>query len=144
MKKSLLLILFISITMVGTAQSSAEKAVADAVTAWRKAVLEADKTSLENLIAPELSYGHSNGKIDTKEILVQAVVTGKPRYKVMDLSDQTISVVGKTAIVRHKMTGVFEDADKTTTLKLFVLQIWEKRKGKWLLLARQAARNSEQ
>lgn len=45
------------------ADASDEAAVKDSVEALRKALLAADKAQLEALAAPQLSYGHSSGKI---------------------------------------------------------------------------------
>jgi hypothetical protein len=48
------------------AESGDEAAVNQAVDALRKARLEADKARLQQLAADQLSYGHSDGKVQTK------------------------------------------------------------------------------
>ena len=142
MKKTTLFILFVSLTSIGFAQSKAEQQVADAVSAWRKAMIDADKTALENLLAEELSYGHSAGKIEDKAMLVTSISTGQSDFITMELSEQTIKIAGKTAIVRHKLAGDINDGGKPSSLKLFVLQIWQKQGSGWKLLARQAVRQA--
>ena len=138
MKKTILCLLFAGLAAAGFAQSKAEQQVADAVSAWRKAMLDADKTALEGLLAEELSYGHSSGKIEDKAMLVTS--TGQSDFITMDLSEQTIKITGKTAIGRHKLAGDINDGGKPGNVKLFVLQIWQKQGAGWKLLARQAVR----
>jgi ketosteroid isomerase-like protein len=140
MKKSILLFFLLALAGSSFAQSKAEQQVADAVTAWRKAMLDADKAGLEAILAPELSYGHSNGKIEDKAMLVKAISTGESDFITMELSEQSIKIAGKTAIVRHKLAGDINDGGKPGSVKLFVLQVWQKQGASWLLLARQAVR----
>lgn len=140
MKKSILLLFLLSLTLSGFAQSKAEQQVADAVLVWRKAMIDADKAGLEAILAPELSYGHSNGKIEDKAMVVKSISTGESDFITMELTEQTIKIAGKTAIVRHKLAGDVNDGGKPGSVKLFVLQIWQKQGAAWKLLARQAAR----
>lgn len=140
MKKSILLLFLLAMAGSSFAQSKAEQQVADAVLAWRKAMLDADKAGLEAILAPELSYGHSNGKIEDKAMLVKSISTGESDFITMELTEQSIKIVGKTAIVRHKLAGDINDGGKPGSVKLFVLQIWQKLGPDWKLLARQAAR----
>ena len=56
-----------------SAQSSEEAAVLQAVDALTKAMLDADRARLEELVADQLSYGHSSGVIQTKAQFVDAI-----------------------------------------------------------------------
>ena len=140
MKKSILLLFLLSIAFGSFAQSKAEQQVADAVLVWRKAMLDADKATLESILAPELSYGHSSGKIEDKAMLVKSISTGESDFITMELTEQSIKMAGKTAIVRHKLAGDINDGGRPGSVKLLVLQIWQKQGPDWKLLARQAAR----
>jgi ketosteroid isomerase-like protein len=141
MRKTILITLFlISSTALVWSQSKAESQITEAINIWRKAMIDADKISLANSLADELSYGHSSGKIETKADLIESISSGKSDFITMDLSEQTIRFAGKTAIVRHKLVGEINDGGIPGTIKLFVLQIWQKQSGKWKLLARQAVK----
>lgn len=118
------------------AQSKEETAVANAVDQLTQALLSGDRAALTAVAADELSYGHSSGLIENKAAFVEAVASGKTDFTKIDISDQTISVVGKTALVRHKMSADLG----STRLNLGVLTVWTKQKGSWKLLARQAYR----
>jgi ketosteroid isomerase-like protein len=142
MKKKLLLAAT-SICMMMTiafSQSKDETQVAAAIENLRKAMVDADKSVLEKLTAEKLSYGHSSGKIETKREFVDAIVNGVSDFTSIELSNQTISVSGKTAIVRHLFTATTNDNGKTGNVKINILLVWQKQKGGWKLLARQAVR----
>ena len=134
---------------VGLWQSSAvaasadEAAVAQAVEALRKAFFEQDKTQLEALCADELSYGHSDGRVENKAQFINGVMTRKAILQSLTLSDHAITVVGTTAIARHAWASESETDGKPTSTKIGVLQVWQKQGGTWKLLARQAFRTQQ-
>lgn len=122
------------------AQSAEEAAVAKAVEALRKATFGQEKTQLEELCVDELSYGHSDGRVETKAQFINGVMTRKATLKSLILSDHTIAVVGTSAIARHKWASESETDGKPTSTRIGVLQVWLKQGGTWKLLARQAVR----
>jgi hypothetical protein len=103
------------------AQSSDEAAIAQAVEAFRNAMLAADRSQFEALCADQLSYGHSAGRIETKAQFIDGATSGRPVWKVMTLKDQSQQIVGDTAIVRHILTGETESEGKTNAVKIGVL-----------------------
>ena len=123
------------------AQTNDEKAVASAVELFRKTMVDPDGKVFNGLISESLSYGHSNGLVEDKKTCIESMVTGKFNFESLELTEQTIKIVDKTAIVRHTFFAHTHDAGKDPgTVKLKVLQIWQKENGNWLLLARQAVR----
>jgi ketosteroid isomerase-like protein len=125
------------------AQSGDEVAVAKAVEAFRNAALKADRGQFEALTADQLSYGHSAGRVENKAQFIDGATSGRSTWKFITLTDQTINIVGSTAIVRHTFTGESERDGKTNPVKLGVLMVWHKQDGNWKLLARQAVRLEE-
>ena len=141
MKKIFLLVIIaFTISMMTNAQSKKEKAVANAVEQLRKAMIDADKTVLEDLVMDDLSYGHSGGHIDDKKEFVEKIISGKSDFVTMDLSEQTINIKGKTAVVRHKLNASTNDSGKPGEVHLLVMLIWVKQGGHWKLWARQAVK----
>jgi len=121
------------------AETSDATAVADAVSNLTKAMLAADKAKLEALVADQLSYGHSSGVIQDKAAFVDVIASKKTVYKSIDLSAQTVAVVGNNAIVRHAWASESGTGDgKWNVSKIGVLQVWQKQGADWKLLARQA------
>jgi uncharacterized protein DUF4440 len=127
----------------GTTGPSAEDraAVAQAVDALTKAMIEVDRARLDALAADQLSYGHSAGRIENKKEFIDYLESRASAFRRIELSDQTISIVDNEAIVRHLFTGeTVNPAGQATSVRIGVLQVWQKQNGVWKLLARQAYR----
>lgn len=131
-------ILFTSI--ITSAQSKQETAVTNATEQLRKAMVDGDKAALENLAAEQLSYGHSGGHIDDKKEFVAKLTGGGSDFVTIDLTEQTVRVSVKTAIVRHILKAKTNDNGKPADVNLRVILVWQKQAGKWKLLARQAVK----
>lgn len=138
---NLLFLLLTFTTMSLFAQHKDETAVADAVKQLNQAMIDANQSKLMGLTSEKLSYGHSSGLVEDKDTYVRAIVDGKFGFTSIDLTDQTIAINGDVAIVRHKFEAATDDKGKAPgSVKLSVMQVWKKEKGKWLLLARQATK----
>lgn len=140
--KKLILILVVfclNITFIH-AQTSDEIKVAETMETLRKVMINPDKAVLGKIIHEDLSYGHSTGTIETKAMMIESLISNNSDFKTMDLTEQTVKVVGKTAIVRHKLFAETANKGVASTAKLNVMLIFLKVKGEWKLLARQAAK----
>jgi len=140
MKKLIVSALLIFIVSVAAAQGKQEKAVASAVEKLRLAMIDANKTELEKLVAEKLSYGHSSGKVENKNSFVSNITNGNSDFVTIDLTEQSISVSGKTAIVRHILKAKTNDNGKPGDVQLRIILVWQKQGGQWKLLARQAVK----
>src|SRR5262245_48160963 len=120
-----------------SADTGDEAAVALGVETMRKAWFDADRAKLEQLTAPQLSYGHSDGRVETKEQFVDAVMKRKQTVKSLEYPDLKIAVAGNAAVARHLFVAQSELDGKATTTKIGVLEVWQKQDGGWKLLARQ-------
>jgi ketosteroid isomerase-like protein len=137
-----LLVLIFMKTGEPAAQDKKEKAVAEAVEQMRSAMISGDRIALNAIADDQLSYGHSSGVVETKAEFVEKIASGKSDFVSIDLSEQTISVSGKTAIVRHLLNAQTNDGGKPGSVKLKILLVWQKQKQGWKLLARQAVKFS--
>lgn len=139
LKRFVLVAIFSWITIItASAQTPAEKQVAAAVDTLYKAMVDANKITLSKLTAAELSFGHSSGKVEDKAAFVDALVSGKSDFTNIATSNQTITIAGDVAIVRHILNGEILDGGKPGTVKLGILLVWKKQQKHWILLARQA------
>lgn len=128
------------LTGSAAAQAGDETAVTQAVEALRKGLLEPDKAKLEQVTAAQLSYGHSDGRVETKEQFIDAVMTRKQVVKSLAFPELKVAVVGNAAVARHIYLSDSERDGKATTTRIGALQIWQKQDGGWKLLARQGFR----
>jgi ketosteroid isomerase-like protein len=142
MKRIAIILLSLCLAATVHAQSKSEKAVANAVEQLRNAMIGGDRSALENIAHAKLSYGHSGGAVEDKVAFVEKIASGKSDFVTIDLSEQTISVSGKTAIVRHLLNAKTNDGGKPGEVHLKILLIFQKSGGKWKLLARQAVKVS--
>jgi len=124
------------------AESADEAAVKKAVDDLNKAMIAADRAKLEMLVADQLSYGHSAGRVETKKEFVDVVAGKKTTYKSITISEPTVQVTGNNAVARHGYAVEFESDGKPGSAKIGVMQVWVKDGGNWKLLARQAFRTS--
>ena len=116
-----------------------EKEVEAAVEKLRLAMIDPSAETLRNLTSKDLSYGHSNGLLENQDQFVEALVSAKSDFSIVNLSDQSIKLNGKNvAIVRHKLKGETVHGGTTAAVNLGILTVWIKEKGSWKLLARQA------
>jgi|ERR1051325_2824854 ketosteroid isomerase-like protein len=122
---------------VARADANEEGAVKDAVETLRKATFEADKAKLDQLLSPQVSYGHSSARVETKEQVIHGITSRKSVMKSLAFPDLTVHVVGNAAVARHIYLSESETDGKPTTTKIGVLAVWHKEDGAWKLLARQ-------
>ncbi|GAB2488300.1 nuclear transport factor 2 family protein [Algoriphagus taiwanensis] len=135
-----ILILFLGLfSQIGLAQSTEE--IEKAVQKMKVAMLESDAATLAELTSPALSYGHSGGTIETQSEFLEVFSSKSADYQRWDMSDLFIVIHNKTtAIVRHEVDADIESNGTLNNLKLGVMMVWVKEKGKWKLLGRQAFR----
>jgi hypothetical protein len=133
-------LLLLTLSVSGFAQSADEKAVAAAVDKLKSAMIDPTKSNLNNIALAELSYGHSNGLVEDKAAFMENLLSGKSDFVKINLTDQTVKVVGNTALVRHTLSGDTNNSGVAGTVKLAVLLVWQKQQGQWKLLARQAVK----
>jgi ketosteroid isomerase-like protein len=132
-------VLLLFSTAVTSAQSADEKAVATAVEKLRVAIIAADESGLKKLTSPQLTYGHSNGLIEDQKEFIRALTSTESKFTKIDLSEQTITITGDIAMVRHKLMGDTHNKGKDpASVRLGVFMVFQKIKGNWLLIGRQA------
>jgi hypothetical protein len=122
-------------------QGKEQEAVATAVLKLNQAMIDGNQISLDELASEKLSYGHSIGLVEDKDTFINSIIDGKFGFKSIDLTDQKIILDGSVAIVRHNFSAITDNkGQEPGTAHLHVMQVWQKEKGKWLLIARQATK----
>ena len=102
------------------------------------AMVKADSVALKNLLCNELTYGHSNGMVDTKESFVKSITSAKAKYSKIEMSAQDITIKENVAWARYNMLANVESGGKPNVLNIKLLTVWMKENEVWKLLARQA------
>ena len=110
------------------------------VKTFHKALVDKNTVSINQQTDIALSYGHSNGWVQTKTDIIKDFETGYISYQ--DFKEDSISI-----LINDHLANVRFIADVTATLKgtvskfhLKVLEVWVKKGKRWLLFGRQAVR----
>jgi ketosteroid isomerase-like protein len=124
------------------AGSADEDAVAKNVEAFRAAQVATDAKALDALCAAELSYSHSDGRIEDKATFIKNATDRKTKFLSLAYQSTKIRIVGDTAIVRFNWVSESEAiADgKKSGNKLHILMNWQKQGVDWKLLSRAATK----
>ncbi|MBV7565968.1 nuclear transport factor 2 family protein [Pseudomonas sp. QLc11A] len=140
MKKAKVLIGFLCLFTgyVAATPAASDKDVAQAVDHLTQAMLHKDIPELKALTAENLTYGHSSGKIQDKQAFIADIETGKSAFKTLEMQNQTITVSGDVALVRHHFSAQALKGTEVVPTEIENFQIWQKQDGKWLLVGRQA------
>jgi len=143
-KKLIFAVSFLMVLAVSGQKKNDKNAVTDVAEKLRLAMISGDKSVLESLILPELTYGHSGGHIDDATEFVDKLVSKKSDFVTIDITNQNINIVGNTAIVRHHLYATTADLGKTPgDVALDILLVWTKIGNNWKLLARQAVKSEK-
>lgn len=132
-----------SVLLSGSAEgadAADEAAVTKNIETLREGILKQDKAKLDQVAASQISYGHSDGRTETKEQFINGVMTRKQTQKSLAFPELKVFVVGDTAVARHIYLGESELDGKQNTTRIGALQVWQKQGGAWKLLARQGFR----
>ena len=140
MNKLIIALIFISSTSFLSVNQNDETAVAAAVEQLRLAMVSGDRAALADIAAEQLSYGHSGGLVENKAEFVEKIASGNSDFVSITLSEQSIAISGKTAIVRQRLDAVTNDGGKPGEAHIRVLLVWQKQGKQWKLLARQAVK----
>ena len=108
-----------------------------------KALLQKDDVVLKSVLHKDLSFGHSNGWIQTKADILNDFTSGKLTYNKFENNSSAIVTIGKkyaTVKTNTNAEGVVNGTEFKLTLH--IMQFWVKTKKGWQLIARQSAKLS--
>jgi hypothetical protein len=124
------------------AVSADEDAVAKNLEAFRAAQFAADAKAFDTLCAAELSYSHSDGRVEDKAAFIANATSGKSKFLSLEYQDPSFRVVGTATIVRFHWVGesqLVADGRKNAT-NLHILMNWQRQGTDWKLLSRAATK----
>lgn len=127
-----------AVTFAQADSVSLKSAIAD----LDKAMISKDEKALMQLLNVDVSYGHSNGWVETKTDILNDLKSGKLTYSKIENTTLSIAAINNNwATVRTNTIATASTAAGTSVdLRLHVLQVWLKTKDGWQLIARQATK----
>jgi ketosteroid isomerase-like protein len=119
-----------------------EDAIKQAEKEWATAVVKKDYAGLDRVLADDLQYTHSDGRLDTKQSLIDSLKSGKQSYNAAEHQSIDVRMLGKdVGLVRAMLRMTAASGTATPTPANFsVLRVYQLRKGKWQMVGHQSAR----
>jgi ketosteroid isomerase-like protein len=136
--KKLLILSFCALSLLVAGKP--EDDVKAAMEAWKTAVINKDKATLEKLMHRDITYSHSSALMETRDQAIAAFMAPTMTYKALDMSDTTYRTFGNTVLVQTKLTVKNAQKGVDNTLNLSALMVWVKDQGRWQMVARQTTR----
>lgn len=137
--KSIVTTLFLLTVIFSNAQTEEEKLTAT-LKEFHQALVNKNTVSINQQTDKAISYGHSNGWVETKADMLKDLETGYISYQSYKEDSLNITMNGSMANARFV-------ADISATLNgnkinshLKVLEVWMKKGKRWILFARQAVK----
>ncbi len=139
--KYIFTILFLSLSICVVAQTADEQKLLTTVKEFHQALVNKNTISINQQTDKALSYGHSNGWVETKTDMIKNLETNYISYQSFKEDSIEVSSNGNIANVRFLAAIEASLKDSRITYNLKVLEVWVKKGKRWLLFARQSVKN---
>jgi uncharacterized protein (TIGR02246 family) len=108
-----------------------------------RALMSADLTALARIFADDYVQYNEAGKPFTKQEVLKNFQTGAIRYPSIVSTGRKIRIFGDTAVVHGLESDEVEAGGKRFSVRYMYLDVLQKRRGEWKLVASQLARPVE-
>ena len=133
-------LLVITVLLCGIIASGQDNKLETTIRVFHKALVEKNMTSISQLTDSELSYGHSNGWVESRADFIKNLETGYMVYSTFREDSMAVTMNGNVAHARFIADINAVRDGKEGVFHLKVLEIWIKKKNRWILFARQAVK----
>ena len=105
---------------------------------WALALLNENAAKLDLLLADNLQYTRSNGKVENKSTYLEPIKKGITTYSMVKREHVKIQVNGETAIVTAQWRAKLQNKpNPPLETKARYLHVYMKQNGRWVLTAHQ-------
>jgi hypothetical protein len=139
MKKLLGIVLLLNVVFAN-AQTDEDK-LTSTLKEFHQSLVKKNTVSINQQTDKALSYGHSNGWVETKTDMIKNLETGYTSYK--SIKEDSLQVTINANVAHARFVGDYEvslNGGNAAIYHLKVLEVWVKKGKRWLLFARQAVR----
>ncbi len=137
--KKFLTIWFLLVSVVVNAQTDEEKLIVT-LKEFHQALVNNNTVSINQQTDKALSYGHSNGWVETKAEMIKNLETGYIDYHSYKEDSLQLMINGNMVNARFVADINVTLNGNTGTYHLKVLEVWWKKGKRWILFSRQAVR----
>ena len=125
--------------------TSAEQEVMAVERARTTALERSDIAAIDRIMAPDVTYIHASGKVDTKQSYIDAIRSGQLHYISWQPKSLHVRVVGDSAAVidGEYVVRVTDSRVQSTPfdISIFILTVYASRSGHWQQIAWQSTRD---
>jgi len=141
MKKFLVLVFAANFISFALHAQNAQTEVMTKMMNLKNALIAKDSVALSNLLADDVTYGHSTGVIQTKAQLIRSALNGEQDYRSVEPSNMNVRIYNpNTGVVNVTLKINVYNLGKPLDVTLFTTLVWVKINGDWKLVARQAVK----
>ncbi|AXF21778.1 DUF4440 domain-containing protein [Burkholderia pyrrocinia] len=106
-----------------------------------RAMVDGDGEALDALLSGNVFFVHTNGKRETKQQFIDAIVAGRRRYRQIEIQSQDVLPVGdETCVVTGRALIEMEANNGGLVFPIAYTSVHTREQGRWCLLAWQATR----
>jgi hypothetical protein len=129
--------------LLGQADGALAREVLAAADRRFAAMLRADTAALGPLLAPDLTYVHTTGRVDSKQSFLQLLGAGTLRYASIDPEERTVRLYDNTAVELGRSAMRAGPPDRLQAFRIRYLAVYRHHEGAWRLVAWQSTRLPE-
>ena len=139
MKKLLAIVLLVNVVFVNA--QTAEEKLTTTLKEFHQALVKKNTVSINQQTDKALSYGHSNGWVETKTEFIKNLETGYTSYK--SIKEDSLQIAINGTVAHARFVGDYEvslNGGNAVVYHLKGLEVWVRKGKRWLLFARQAVK----
>ena len=139
MKKLIVLVLLLNVFFADAQTDEAKLTLT--LKEFHQALVKKNTVSINQQTDKALSYGHSNGWVETKTDIIKNLETGYNSYK--SIKEDSLQIMINGNVAHARFVGDYEvslNGGNAVIYHLKVLEVWVKKGKRWLLFARQGVK----
>jgi hypothetical protein len=104
------------------------------------ATVEKDISRLNDILADELIYTHSSARVDTKQSLIEGIVSGTTAYTSLEPSEVVAQDLGDVVVLTGVAAMTVSLSGRPTSFRVRFLDVYARRGDAWRMVAWQSTR----
>jgi hypothetical protein len=104
------------------------------------AMIAVDRAVLDELLAERLRYCHSDGRCETKPQFLEALESGRLRYRSIEVLELEPKVVGTAMVVQGRLGLQVESQGQPAQFRIGFTDVYEPTPSGWQMVAWQSTR----
>jgi ketosteroid isomerase-like protein len=122
-------------TATVTATENVEQVVSQLEQEWTDAIIKRDLATIDRIVADDFSGILWDGNSDSKAQHLESVRSGRYKLEAAKLDISKVRVFGDIALVTLTITEKSQLEGKDSSGKFLYTDIWNKRNGRWQIVA---------